>query len=596
MSFTPLTELVEARARLCQLVDTVIDRLRHGVLPNVAERQQVDCKEEAGRRGVGGRLLAGEPRNLAAADQLANEVACFANTPGGGALLVGVDDETGALLGAALEEEWLRHRIYERVDVAPAIEARVVDGVRLLVLYVAEAREPVEHIDGKLRWRAGGHCVPVDRAEWWLHRQDSAGHDAMAAVTDRTVHDVSPTALEVARRHLRRGAGSGESLADASDAEFLRGLGVMRPDGRLTQAGALTFCPAERTYLALTLLDVEGGDVLTAPTDLAGQSLLEQITAIEARLDAINTAVTLHDAFTEAPVRRLPPPAIREAVLNGVVHRDWLQPDPLLVTWVQADSAVQVTSPGGFVGGVTADNALAQRWARYPALADLFRALGLVEKQGLGIDRMYREMIVLGHRPPTLAEEAGPRVRVRLAGGEPVVPVMNLIARIEPAVRRRDVRIALIVHTLLREPFLMPQRLTSVLQRTQQEAEEALDAAAECRVAGQPLLSRFKDVWVLSKAALAAVETGPAARRAGLRQRGVLPYRWPDSAAAVAQHWLTVHERFTSGDHAALTGLTQAGALRQLERLEAEGALVRGDEMGRNAHFLAGPALLATRR
>jgi len=73
----------------------------------------------------------------------------------------------------------------------------------------------------------------------------------------------------------------------------------------------------------------------------------------------------------------------------------------------------------------------------------------------MGLDRMYQEMIALGHRPPMLTETPGPRVRVRLAGGAPVVPVMNLVAQIQPVVRRLDVRVALVVHTLLHEPFVL---------------------------------------------------------------------------------------------------------------------------------------------
>lgn len=589
-TFPPGSELVEARARLRRLVDRIVDQLRHGVLPDDAERQHVDCKEEAGRRGAGGVVLAGDPRNLAAADALATEVACFANTPGGGALLVGVDNATGALLGAALDEDWLRHRIYERIEVAPAVEPIVVDGVRLLALYVAEAREPVEDTDGKLRWRTGGHCVAVDRAEWWLHRQNSARHDEMAGITDRTVEDTAPGALLVARAYLREGPRSGEDdLATASDVDLLSRLGVRRPDGRLTQAGVLLFCPADRAHVTLTVLDVEGGDVLLAPSDLSGLSLLEQIAAVEARLDAVNTAVTLRNGFAETAVRRLPPPAVREAVLNGVAHRDWLQREPVAITYVQADSALVVISPGGFVGGVSADNVLTQRYARYPALADLFRALRMVEKQGLGVDRMYREMIALGHRPPVIREEPGPRVRVRLAGGEPLVPVMNLVGRIEPPVRRRDVRVALVVYTLLHQPFVVPEHMSHVLQRGVEEAEEALATAAECRVGEQPLLDRFKDVWVLSRNALEVVEAG--AGSPVLARRGILPYRRPGSAAEVAQRWLEVHDRLTSGDYAALTGLSQIGALRQLERLERDGLLTRGTQLGRNAHFVAGPAL-----
>ena len=41
-------------------------------------------------------------------------------------------------------------------------------------------------------------------------------------------------------------------------------------------------------------------------------------------------------------------------------------------------------------------------------LADLFRTLGLVEKQGLGVDRMYGEMVTPGRRPPLIVEDGGP--------------------------------------------------------------------------------------------------------------------------------------------------------------------------------------------
>ncbi|WP_333769320.1 DUF5635 domain-containing protein [Streptomyces sp. IBSBF 2435] len=575
------------------MVESVLGKLRANVLPDEAERQHVDCKEEAGRRGAGGVLLPGTPRNLAAADHLASEVACMANTPGGGALIVGVEDASGRFLGAALEEDWLRHRIYERVGIAPAVEAIAVDGMRLLVVYVAEAREPVEDLAGRTRWRAGGHCEPVDRAEWWLHRQNVTGHDPMAAITDHTYLEVAPGAVATAQRYLASSGSPGDQARYGSVQALLSALGVLRPDGKLTQAGALTFCPADRTYLSLSVLDVEGGDVISSPPDLAGLSLLEQVAAVDERLDALNTSIRLEGrpGFALSSVRRLPEGAVREAVLNGVVHRDWMQPDPVAITWIEADSAVQVVSPGGFVGGMNAGNVLTQRYARYPALADLFRALHLVEKQGLGVDRMYRDMVSLGHRPPVLVEEEGPRVRVRLSGGRPVLPVMNLVMRIQPSIRQRDVRVALIVYTLLREPFVTAERLTEVLQRSAEEAAEGLEAAAECLVGEEPLLAHYKDVWTLSAQAVSAVET--VADRDELKRRGVLLYIKPDItiAESAARKWLSDHDRYTSGDHAWLTGLTTTGARGQLERLERDGVLVRGEGAGRNSHFVAGPSL-----
>lgn len=588
LPFRPQFDLVDACAALRQMVDIMLGGLTSGRLPAQAERQQVDFKEEAGRRGAGGVLLPGQAENLAAATQLVDEAACFANTPRGGALILGVEDRTGDLLGTNLDPDWLRHRIYERVDIAPIVEERHVEGVRLLVLYVAAACDPIEDTKGRIRWRVGDHCTPVDRSEWWQHRQDQVGYDSMAAVTGRTSEDVSSGGIVVARRYLRAAdpAGSAGSL---SVRDMLRQVGVLLPDDRLTQAGALVFCSADHNYLTVSVLDVEGGDVLSTPPDLRGLSLLEQLAAAEDRLDPLNSEVIVRGSFAEVPVRRLPTAALREAVLNGLVHRDWHLPDPVAVTWVQADSALQVVSPGGFVGGVTAGNVLTQRFARHPALADVFRALGLVEKQGLGVDRMYREMVALGHRPPVIVEETGPRVRTRLVGGEPVVPVMALTGRIEPAVRRKDVRVALVVDTLLREPFTTADRMAQVLQRTPSEAAEALDTAADCRVDARPLLTRYKGVWMFSSAALSIVEK--SASRSKLRYRGVLPYRRPDDPVDTVRQWLAVHDRITSGDHALLTGLTQPGALNQLDRLVADGFLVRGAGRGRNAHFLAGPRL-----
>jgi len=122
-----------------------------------------------------------------------------------------------------------------------------------------------------------------------------------------TIADVSPAAIRVARSYLGVDSGQSESVSDAAPAELLSRLGVLRPDGRLSQAGALMFCPSDRTLLSLVAIDVEGGDLLLEPADLAGLSLLEQIQSVEARLDVLNTSITLTGAFAEPRVRRLPP-------------------------------------------------------------------------------------------------------------------------------------------------------------------------------------------------------------------------------------------------------------------------------------------------
>lgn len=594
MAFTAGSELIDARERLREMVDDALTRLAAGESAKSLAREQLDFKEEAGRRGSGGILLPGTSTNSAAADHLADEVACMANTPGGGVLIVGVDDKTSSLLGASMDSEWLRQRIYRLVDIAPVIEERRVQGVRLLIVLVAQSREPVEDRNGRVRWRVGDSCAPVDRAEWWLLREQTDNSDLMARPTTRTIADVSSAAIRVARSYLGVDSGQSESVSDAAPAELLSRLGVLRPDGRLSQAGALMFCPSDRTLLSLVAIDVEGGDLLLEPADLAGLSLLEQIQSVEARLDVLNTSITLTGAFAEPRVRRLPPRAVREAILNGVAHREWMNADPTSVTWIDADSVLEVVSPGGFSGGISSHNVLTHRYVRHPALTDLLRALKLVEKQGLGVDRMVRDMVALGYRTPLVVEEEGPRVRARLSGGRPVRPTMDLVAAIRPTMRQNDVRVALIVHTLLQRPFVTADLLTELLQRPEAESQEAIEAAADCQIDAGLLLFKYKDVWTLSTEATAALERSRD-QSAAPGARDSLPYLRPEDGSTTVAQWLASHDRITTTDYATMSALSTQGARNQLDRLTAVGALIRGVGMGRNAHYTAGQGLPTVR-
>lgn len=591
MGIQPGGEVWEDRRQLAAAVETALGRLAAGASGAAVEVEGVDCKEEAGRRGRGGIVLPGEARSHAVAAQLADEVACLANTPGGGALIVGVSDD-GTVIGAAADRDWLRQRIYERVDVAPAVEERFLpSGDRLLVILAAEAREPVETAGGQLRWRVGAQCAPVDRSEWWAERLRRMGTDPLAAVTRHTLASVSPSALAAVRRLLRTVGGGADELRELGDRELLTRLGVLLPGGHLSAAGAHLLCPAQRTVLELVVLDVAGGDVVSPAPSLAGLSLAEQLVEVDTRLDALDSGVVLHGTGLRLePVRQVPWLAVREAVLNAIVHRDWMPHEPIHITWVQADASLDVVSPGGFAGGVTADSVLSARFSRNPALADLARALGLVERQGIGVDRMYRELVSLGHRPPLIREEPGPWVRTRLVGGAPLVAVMTVMAAVDPPVRRRDVRITLAVYLLLRDGFVAPGSLAPLLQVSREEAEEALDAAASCVVDGVPLIRPTgSGTWLAASGVVARATSDPAALAAAQR-RGLLGwYRpGPDGVRRLVAAWLAVNSRISTSDVAEITTFTQQRALQILNRLVDDGMVQRGGSArGRHAHFIA---------
>lgn len=552
--------VLERRDELAGLVAEILATEEGGRLTAAHESAAVDFKEEAGRRS--GKLLEpGSPQNRQAATQLADEVACLANSPGGGALILGVEDKTGTLLGTELAVDWLRSRINEQVGVAPEITEHFTGGQRVLAIYVAESPEPVPDTGDKLRWRVGDSCATVDRSEWWQHRSSALSLDPMAVASRATLDDVQAGAVAAARFF-------NEELQELTDEDALRQLGALRTDGHLTEAGRLLFCAGSDAYLELTVVDVPGGSVLNRVTPSSGQSLLQQLRDIEAALDAINHFVTIERGMAHHQTRLVPKVATREAILNGLIHRDWNRRSPTEVRWNELDSMMEVRSPGGFPDGVSESNVLSQRNARYPALADLFRALGLVEKQGLGVDRMYQSMIVLGHRPPTIRATAGPSVTTTLVGGEPLIPIMELVAGIRPTPRQRDSRVAILLYGLLHHPFLTEETAAELLQTDLDGTLVALRATYQSTFRDRPLIRPYKDVWLLGDLAWKFVVEG----KSGADQ--YLAHAGPGDALSIAlQAWLSSHPGITSGDLMELSQVSRGTAQTYLQAATAVGDL-----------------------
>jgi len=136
--------------------------------------------------------------------------------------------------------------------------------------------------------------------------------------------------------------------------------------------------------------------------------LIEQSTAFVRR--NMRTASVLEDEklprrtdIPEYPLR-----AVREAITNACVHRDYSR-------WSQEvairmfDDRLEIFSPGGLVRGMTVQDLGTGKYAaRNPALAEAMRELvlsavegmGLIERFGTGIRMMRREMETLGSAPP----------------------------------------------------------------------------------------------------------------------------------------------------------------------------------------------------
>ena len=119
--------------------------------------------------------------------------------------------------------------------------------------------------------------------------------------------------------------------------------------------------------------------------------------------------------------------AVREAIVNAFAHRDYTRLGRVLV---QIDSdGLTISNPGGFVEGVTYSNILTvEPHGRNPLLADALKRIGLAERTGRGVDRIYEGSLRYGRECPDYSGSTSANVRLFIPRGMPDRRIVTMIA------------------------------------------------------------------------------------------------------------------------------------------------------------------------
>jgi predicted HTH transcriptional regulator len=98
----------------------------------------------------------------------------------------------------------------------------------------------------------------------------------------------------------------------------------------------------------------------------------------------------------------LPPSALREAIVNAIAHRDYRQHAYVQVS--VAPGYVEIVSPGSLFDGLTKDEMLSGKSKlRNPILADIFHKMGMIEKWGTGLPRIFVRCAEFGVPAPQIS-------------------------------------------------------------------------------------------------------------------------------------------------------------------------------------------------
>lgn len=418
---------------------------------------------------------------------------CFANAQGG-VVVFGVDDfavgRRNAIHGARNYnlDVW-RRGIFDAARPNLPVEVHelsVPEGTgKLLVVRVAEQDNGVLYgtAGGVFKRRVGKNCMPIDPQAFMRQSIQTAAVDWSGALAEGVViGDLDP--IEVARgRQIAERLRPQSELSRLPEAEFLTALGSLR-DGRVTHTGLLLF--GKESVLAkfcpqhLVQYVWQPGETQVARNDQFRSGLLHVLDRIEQIFSS--PANPEHEITLGLQKLRIPsyhPDVVREAVLNAVTHRDYSDTGKVLIRQLQNE--LVLTSPGGFMPGITPQNILRHEpKSRNGTLANAFLKLGLVESAGVGRKRIFVLSLSLGKKTP-IYESDGHSVTLRIFDGSYDENMAKLVASWREEGREVSLDSLLILSHLRQNAFMDSGAAARLLQVNITQAREILDQLAQPR-------------------------------------------------------------------------------------------------------------------
>jgi len=373
-------------------------------------------------------------------DLLAGVVA-MANTDGGD-IYVGVEDD-GRVTGLHP-----RHRDETRLGAmianrtVPPVPVRVEKVVcpdgEVVRIAVPRMRQLVATTEGLLlrrRLLADGtpESVPFLPHEFGQRQASLSALDVSAqAPSEATVEDLNPVARERLRGIIRRQPGEA-SLLELADTELDGALGITltTPEGRKPTLAGLLMIGHEESLRRLVPVHEAAFQVLDGTNvkvnEFSRAPLVRLLEEFEQRFAARNDEEEVEDGLFRVSVPTFDRRAFREGLVNALVHRDYTRLGAVHVRF--EENALVISNPGGFVEGVTLRNILTvEPKPRNPLLADMVKRIGLAERTGRGVDRIYEGMLRFGRPEPDYARSDATSVVLRLAHARPDVAFMRMIA------------------------------------------------------------------------------------------------------------------------------------------------------------------------
>jgi ATP-dependent DNA helicase RecG len=360
----------------------------------------------------------------ASVNHLAETLAAFANA-NGGMMLLGIDPHSGAVRGirdsdTAIDKALAAGLRCEPPLILPRPEAIALEDKSILFVQVPTGLPHAYGLRGKYLARSGKKNIALGpRQLRQLLRERGEANFESSPAPGATFDDLDD---RIVQKYAATFLGDSPVKKDAV-IDLLNRRGCIVKDGnawRPTTSGYLIFArdperafPSSEILLARYVGKQMSDEFLR---EIVRGPLPEQIRRAETWLAANMRKGSRIDSLQREDRTEYPLPAVREAIVNAVAHRDYaIRGDEIRV--MMFSDRIEVYSPGRLPGHVTVENIADERFSRNEVIAQVLADMGFIERLGYGIDRMIRLMREWGLPTPRFAETSnGFKVTLRGPG------------------------------------------------------------------------------------------------------------------------------------------------------------------------------------
>ena len=327
--------------------------------------------------------------------ELAKDIVCFANTDGG-QLFIGVDD-SGVIVGIDDVEGTMR-KVDDiaygrcRPSITVVQETVKIEDKIVLIVHVPKGRQrPYHTSSGQFYIRSTNRCRQASREELLRIFQASESiYFDETSVSNANWDDLDFDYFEeFLQKYLHLKAEKDEFQ------NYLRNLHLVNGNNKPTMAGLLLFGKKPQQYLPnmrVICAFIKGTDLAIPPTDrkdVTGR-IPEWIEDAQKFLRLYLLEEHKIKGFENEIEFEIPGVALREAIVNGIAHRDYTIDAPIRII-VYLDR-VEIRTPGKLPDTVTIESMKisGSHVLRNPTIYNVLLKMGLVTDLGAGVRRMIQ--------------------------------------------------------------------------------------------------------------------------------------------------------------------------------------------------------------